>query len=80
MTLVAEEDYVIYPSFPIEVHFTGNEGVEELFLFKGVEVPGLVKVRAMVGCRSIDNENPMLVRYASGSWCFVFNTAGASFN
>ncbi len=61
MTLVAEENYVIYPSFPIEVHFTGNEGMEELFLFKGVEVPGLVKVRAMVGCRSIDNENSMLV-------------------
>ncbi len=28
---------------------------------KEVEVPGLVKVRAMVGCRSIDNENPILV-------------------
>ncbi len=61
MTLVAEEDCVINPSFPIEVHFTGNVGVEELFLTKEVEVPGLVKVRAMVGCRSIDNENPMLI-------------------
>ena len=35
--------------------------MEELFLTKEVEVPGLVKVRAMVGCRSIDNENPMLI-------------------
>jgi hypothetical protein len=35
--------------------------VEELILTKEVEDPGLVKVRAMVGCRSIDNEHPMLI-------------------
>jgi hypothetical protein len=67
MTLVAEEDCVINPSFPKEVHFTGDEGVEELFLTKEVEDPGLV-VKAMVGCRSIDYENPMLIdmRQVSG--------------
>ncbi len=58
MTSVAEKDCVINPSFS---KFTGNEGVEDLFLTKEVEDPGLVKVRAMVGCRSIHNENPMLI-------------------
>jgi hypothetical protein len=43
MTLIAKR------IVPIEVRFTGNEGVEELFLTKEVEDPGLLKVRAMVG-------------------------------
>ncbi len=61
MTLVAGEDCAINPSIPKEVYFSGNYGLEELFLIKEVEDPGLVKVKAMVGCRSIDNENLMLV-------------------
>ncbi len=79
--LVAEEDCVINPSFPIEVHFTGNAGGEEMFLTKKVEDPRLVKVRAMVGCRSIVNENPMLVdmRQVPGV-SFLTPAARTSFN
>jgi hypothetical protein len=61
MTLVVEEDCVINPSFLKEVHFTGNDGVEELLLAREAEVPGLVQVKVMMACRPIDYVHPMLI-------------------